>query len=163
MRIFYKFFWTDLHYNIKWGLKNLKTYFRVVWGSRPWDFNYTSMEMLKVNLEQLLPRIQNGHEVDESRLVKVENITRCIVLIDRLLKDEYVTELGGLNSSKYPFKFNKIDDKLDDEELYELMDYRTNEEKEVDSQRITASIKMAENDWVELWTIIERDARGWWD
>lgn len=164
MKLFYKYYWKDIYYDIKWGLKNLKTYFKVVWGARPWDFNYTPLEMLKKNLEVLLPCIENGFEVDESRLVKVANIKRCIVLIDRLLKDDYIGELGGLAASNFPIDFVPVDDSPEsDVKMYKMKEHRTPEEIEQDGQTLRHSITLQENDWIELWEIIKRDSQGWWD
>jgi hypothetical protein len=161
MRIFNKYFWQDLRYNIVYGIRNLRSYFKVVWKARPWDFNFTSMEMLKLNLEILLPRIENGYEVDESRLVKVANIKRCIELIDRLVKDDYVTELGGLTD--HPIEFVPVDDNSESgEKLYTMKEFRTQEEIDHDGQILRLSLKLRENDWVELWQTIQDGAEGWW-
>lgn len=163
MRIFSKYFWEDLYYDTKWGVKNLITYFKVVWGSRHWDFNGTPMVMLKFNLEQLLPSIENGYEVDESRLEKVKNIKRCIELLDRLLKDEYIDELGGYHLTKHPFEFVPIDDSPEsDLKCYTIKEFRTETEIEEDTLKTRLSVKLQENDWIELWTIIQRDSQGWW-
>lgn len=164
MRIFHKYFWKELYYNTKWGFKNLKTYFKIVWGARPWDFNYTPLEMLKFNLEQLLPWIENGLEIEDSRMVKVKNINKCIKIIDRLLKDDYVEELGGYHSSKYPFEFVPVDDSpVTPFKGYTLKEFRSKKEIEEDSEKTRLSMKLQENDWFELWTIIQRDSQGWWD
>ena len=92
-----KFFWKTIYYNFIWGIKNLYTHFNVVWRSRPWDFNYATLDMLKFKLEELLVQIENGHEIDESRIEKERKIRRCIELIKYRLSDDYIDRVGGFD------------------------------------------------------------------
>ena len=163
---FSKHYWSDIFYNTKWGIKNLYTHFKLVWKSRPWDFNTSTLEMLRFKLEELATAIENGHEEEESRDNKVKNIRRCIVLLTNRIEDNYLDTLGGLNVSKYPMEFIPVDDKPEDHpaKCYTLKERGTVEERNEDTARLHLSIRMDNLEWDELWTIIkDTDARGWWD
>lgn len=156
MKIFTIGFWEDLYYNTVWGIRNLRTHFKIVWKSRPWDFNYSPLEMLKFKLKELLPQLV--HEKLESRNKKIKDIKRCIEILDRQIEDDYIGVVGGLHIEKYPFEFRPIN-----EVSKTIVDRRTPEEIKEDGLTIGKAIHLEEREWDELWTIIKDGARGWWD
>ena len=160
-RIFKKFFWQILYYDVIWGVRNLFTHFKVVWNSRPWDFNYSPLEMLKFKLEELVLNVENGWEEEESKNKKVKDIKRCIELIDNRLKDNYIERVGGLNSNRYSIDFIKVNGSP---KLYQLQENRTQKEIEEDESAYHKALALDDREWYELWDIIKiNDARGWWD
>ena len=130
--------------NLKWrwfyfkqGCKNIKTFWRVVWRFKPWDYGY-QLQLWRTSLVPLRDAIQEGNEVDVTRLKKVAKIQRCIDLIDRIHEDDYFAlaeaELG---------------------ETVEIFDVAT--ELRVDKIRRVGelSVQMAEADWTELWRTLQ--------
>ena len=170
-KIFYGFFWSDLYYNTKNGIKSLIIYFPIVWETRNWEYCFL-LQMQKFQLELLLKSIKKGSETDETRIPKEKDMERCIELLNNLIEDNYVDKLGGLNSYKYPFKLKKNDDN-DKEKL--TVEYDINEEEKndiylkEDFERIEKAYKFEEEEWKELCGIIKNGKnsdygmRGWWD
>ena len=71
-------------YNLRYGLRNLRSFFSVIWTFRGYD-SYHTVEVLKRCLELTKPEIQ-GFEGDEKAQRQIQS---CIDCIDRLLKDDY--------------------------------------------------------------------------
>ena len=79
-----KWWWFDFQQ----GCKNIKTFWRVIWRFKPWDYGY-QLQLWRASLVPLRDAIQAGNEVDVTRLKKVAKIQRCIDLIDRIHDDDY--------------------------------------------------------------------------
>ena len=164
-------FWNELYWNTKNGINNLIRFRKAVWGF--WDFDYhSSLKILKFNLELLYKRIENGHEIEESRDKKLLDIKRCIELLNNQLEDDYVDRVGGLNSSKYPFEFEDIDPNIPKDsplKRFKLKEFCSEKEQEEDSKTFEKARKLEEKEWKELWETIsngknhEFGMRGWWD
>lgn len=124
-------------YNFKQGCKNIKTFWRVIWRFKPWDYDY-QLQLWKTSLVPLRDAIQQGNEVDVTRLKKVAKIQRCIDLMDRIHADDYFelaeAELG---------------------ETVEIIDVAP--ELRVDKIRRVRelSVQMDEADWTELWKTLQ--------
>lgn len=74
--------------NLKYGLKNLRIFFKVIWNFRPWDYVYT-LELFQAGLIELMKCLENGNEIDETRLPKIKNLRRTIDILDNIIKDKY--------------------------------------------------------------------------
>ena len=124
----------DIIYEIKWfwkwnvkypwydfrrGIQNLYTHFSIVWKSGDFDYVYI-LGMTKFKLERLEKVIQDGIEVEKDRLPKVEDIKRCIELINNKLEDNYA-ERCGYQSEELREIFKKAHE-LEKEEWAELWD-----------------------------------------
>jgi len=128
-----KWWWHDFQQ----GCKNIKTFWRVIWRFKPWDYGY-QLQLWRASLVPLRDAIQAGNEVDVTRLKKVAKIQRCIDLIDRIHDDDYFAlaeaELG---------------------ETVEIFDVAT--KIRVDQIRKVGSLaeSMANADWEELWRTLQ--------
>mgnify|MGYP001565300421 FL=1 len=181
-KIFYGFFWSDLYYNTKNGIKSLIIYFPIVWNMRDWDYCHL-LQMQKFQIKRLYNYIKKREmEVAETRIPKEKDMERCIEILNNLIEDNYIDKLGGLNSYKYPFKFKKINNKdkekltveyemIEEEknDIYEKVNFGTEKEQEEDSEKIKKAHKLEEEEWKELWDIIKNGKnsdfgmQGWWD
>ena len=93
-----KCFWWIYRNNLSWydfqyGFKNLWKYRKVVWRARDWDYHFT-VDMMKFQLKSLCSSIEEGNEIDETRLPKVVDIRRVIELIDNMQEDNYAERCG---------------------------------------------------------------------
>ena len=128
-----KWWWFDFQQ----GCKNIKTFWRVVWQFKPWDYGY-QLQLWRTSLVPLRDAIQNGSEIEVMRLKKVAKIQRCIDLIDRIQAHDYFAlaeaELG---------------------ETVEILDIAT--EYRIDKFKRVATLaeKMEEQDWMELWNTLQ--------
>ena len=123
-------------YSFKQGCKNIKTFWRVIWRFKPYDYAY-QLQLWRASLIPLRDAIQTGSEVEVTRLKKVAKIQRCIDLIDRIHADDYFA--------------------LAEAELGETVEFDLAIEYHVDKLRkiMDLSEKMAEADWTELWRTLQ--------
>lgn len=137
----YKFkFWEHKYWDLKRGIKNLIAYFKVVFNLYPYNGDSTFYSLNKLSLERLLAWIENGMEVDETRLPKIKNIKRVIELFDNFLEDNFAERCGW---------------KLDDGRLFE-------KPSESNMEALEKSHKLQEEEWEELFLLL-KDIRSWWD
>lgn len=182
----------DLYYffvrDIPIFIKNIYKFRKELWQRYDWDSGYT-LKMLKRSLELTCEYIDTkGHEVDISRLKKVEKMRRCIEILDYHINDTFYELAENELGYKYTFKgifFEKIDGK----DLYEMKDKAplSKLEKEQNDKIRDLSIVIEEKTWNELFSILkgqnhseykelmktEKDPfnkwfdgsgiRGWWD
>jgi hypothetical protein len=134
-----------------------------------WDYTY-NLNLFKKSIELTKDCIDKyGHEVDESRLPKIEKMKRVIELINNFNESNFIEQaqiiLGLETVSNYSFE--SIEDKP---EYYHMIDHATAEEQENNKKIFNLSMKLEEEQWNELWNIIKggdltdgSDMRTWWD
>lgn len=140
-----------IRYDIPNGIKNLVRFLPVVWRYREWDYNYT-LDLLLHGLIGLENAIRNGVEVDEHRIPKADKIARVVEILNHIVNNEYIeiaeSELGSLSE-------------IESFETYKATDHDMKVFKRIE--------EMEQNEWIELWSIIQGDGEkgsnmlGWWD
>jgi hypothetical protein len=148
-------FWEDLYYNTKWYFWALFKYHKVVKQMRPWDASYI-FQMMRFQLEILLPQIENGNEVDESRLEKVKDIKRLIELLNNHINDDYFERCGF----DYNFDFNFVD--TDDNNLVELKTTETEEQSKKNSKVVEDAYELEKAEMKEISKLITK-MPSWWN
>jgi len=90
-----------IKYDIPYGIKNLIRWFPVIWKDRNWDhyFIYVTLRH-KLHLTEQHIRNHNCHTTAQQ---DADNIKTCVLLLDRLIADEYHT-----------MAFKKVDEKWGD-------------------------------------------------
>jgi hypothetical protein len=80
------------------GIRNIKMWFPVVWHDRWWDhsFFYTILRFKLSLMEKGFRKW--GHSTCSKKDAK--KIKTCVLLLDRLIKDDYITYNGGDNIRK---------------------------------------------------------------
>ena len=79
------------HKYIKYGVKNLYKWFRVIWNDRDWDHHYI-FQVLKFKLEKQANHLtKNGFHNNAQR--DAELMMTCVRLIDKLQNEYYYDEL----------------------------------------------------------------------
>lgn len=156
-------------YDIPQGVHNLIRFFPVIWKFRSWDYIY-ALIVFKKCLEFLSKSIENGYEVDESRLPKADAINKAVVLLNNIIEGnefELAEQELKMKLSNLPFEFVPC---KHDKHLAELKDNRTEEMLKNDKQIYDKSYEIEERQWKELKDILfgnenipESDMRGWWD
>lgn len=100
----------DFFYDIYYFFKNLRLFSKDLWRFRPWDHEYcrdiycTALEILKEEI------YRNGHEVDEDRLKKVNDMEELLRLLqidvfDALYENKLFVDV---HTKKGMNKFNKL-------------------------------------------------------
>lgn len=141
-------------YKIPMFFENLWFFRKSLWEFRSWDYSF-NLSLLARSLEKTVNTIEyHGHEVDISRMKKVEKMKRVIELLNHLRSDSYIEmaekELGEIKDIDWDFEeipdspgFMKLVDKEDEEERnHNLKVYNRADEIE-------------KEEWKEIWTILE--------
>lgn len=158
-KLFYMFYWTDLYYDIKFGIMSIIKYFPIVWKMRNWDYVYL-FEMQKFQLSILLKTLKQGHEIKKTRIPKQKNIQRCIVLLNNLIEDNY-HERCGFDHNRINFK--SIPDK-NNPEITNFVNVHSNPQSYKEIRNIfNKSEKLQKQELKELFSILENGVLGWWD
>lgn len=131
-------FWGDKWYDLKRGIKNLIAYFKVVFRLYPWE-GICALELVKIHLEQLLPCLKEGYEVEETLSPKLKNIERSIELLNNCLKDDYAERCG--------WTFN--DDMLAPA-------------TEANAHALNKAVELENKEWDELFILL-KDLKSWWN
>ena len=166
MQTVYEFF----RYDIPYGIRNVVRFFLLIWRYRTWDYLYTLM-LLRYSLQKLCKTVETGHEVDETRLPKVEAMQRALTILDHIVDDKYTglaeQEKGAVSPHGDWFSFTPYEE---DRELLRLEDNRTPEAQQHDNVVFDYARQLEEHEWSELWKILAgsedvpgSDIRGWWD
>ena len=134
----YEFFRRDLPY----FLENIWYFRKELYAFRSWDYSF-NLDLFRRSLEKTVDTIEHhGHEVEESRMKKVEKMKRTIQLIKNVRSDEYVgvveKELGKIKNSDWLWT-----DKEDTEEE------RIHNKKVFERAR-----EIEDSEWKELWLIV---------
>jgi hypothetical protein len=134
----YEFFRRDLPY----FLENIWFFRKELYAFRSWDYSY-NLDLFRRSLEKTVDTIENhGHEVEESRIKKVEKMKRAIQLFNNVRNDEYIRvaekELGELKNSDWLW-----DDRED-----------TDEERIHNGNVFERAREIEISEWKELWLII---------
>ena len=155
-------------YGFRRGVQNLYTHFSVVWKSGDFDYGYI-LQMMKFKLERLEKSLQNGYEVEKDRLPKIEDIKRCIELINNYLEDNYAERCGYVHSDG-EVEFVPTEKNKNGEQLYEMVRVKvTQTDKEEVREIFKKARELEQKEWEELWETFKKgnkspiDARGWWD
>lgn len=85
--------------NTKYGIANLKYWFYIIWGDRWWDFSF-----IYLILRHKLKRMEKGFReqgITMNASKDAHNIKICILLLDRLIKNDYYN-YNKISNPKYP-------------------------------------------------------------
>lgn len=157
------FNFNDIWYNFKYGVRNLRTFFWIIWKWRPFALSY-SIQLWGKGLQVYLKESQSVRyiEIDETRLPKEAKMKRVIKLIDNLCKDTYIEQAEEVLGEMilHDIEFKPIEGK---EKLFELVDKNTPEEKKHNSAIFALSTKIEEEEWKELFNTMKEDGKNWWN
>jgi hypothetical protein len=160
---------SDIYYSLKNGPKHVFEWLPVVWNDRHWDQYYIYKILRhKLYLQEKFIRHRGCHVNNER---DADQIKRCIMILDRLLEDNYI-----MNATKYHDKkwgenewiFTPIEG---DEELSKLdivyENAKTQKEKDQQHKEYmrcnTHSRNMREQDLDYLFKYMRKHIEGWWD
>lgn len=165
----YNFF----RYKLPYFIRNIWFFRKELYEFRSWDYTY-NLQFLKRTLERTLICLENGNEVEESRLVKVNKIKRAVELLNNKITDNYIEQSEKILDFKLAHKFhwNELANGN-----FEMIDELSVEQKQKNMDIYELSQKIEEEQWEELWSIIkgsdeivlvdneevyDTGMRGWW-
>ena len=99
---------------------------------------------------------------------KIEDIKRCIELINNNIEDNYAERCGYLyDESKYDFV--PIEKNDDGQQLYEMVVTRATQTDDEVKEIFKKAQELEQKEWEELWEIFKKGnkspvgMKGWWD
>lgn len=129
--------------NIWIGIKNLITWFPVIWNDRQWDYTFIFI-VLKRKLELMKDLFENDAYTEKAPEV-VDKLKRCIILLDRLSDDSIYFDEAN---TKFNYTFDKNRTKINMEMLMAMGVYEE---------------KLFQDDLNELTIILHDHIKEWWD
>lgn len=143
--------------SFKTGIKNLISYFSVIWNDRDWDPCYF-YELLQFKLKRIRNR-QNLNLYEGSEHF-VKELDKAIEALDRLLEDDYCHKEWNELTEKYGnlvFKDNGITRDKD------LTPEEEKDEKDAISKVSNLQYELRTSDIKLVCDIIEKNVESWWD
>lgn len=155
--------------NVVTGIKNLITWFPVIWNDRQWDHCYF-YELLhkKLTLMEKFFREKGIHLYAEK---DADNIKYAILILNRIIKDNYYDNAFKPHRKKYGeshFLWNDIkDSKYKELEIVYDRDPKTDKEKEKEKrlhkQCIEREIYLKNQDLEMFFRHLRKHMNDWWD
>jgi hypothetical protein len=103
---------------------------------------------------------EKGIEVSETREPKVMKMRRALELLKNSREDNFIDraeqELGELKLSEWQFELLENGNRR-------LIDDESDEDREHNRKVYQRAREIEEKEWKELWKIVDKDLRGWWD
>lgn len=141
-------------YKIPMFFENLWFFRKELWNFRSWDYTF-NLNLLSRSLEKTVNTIEYyGHEVDISRMKKVEKMKRVIELLNHLRTDSYIEmaekELGKINHIDWEFE-----EVPDSPGFMKLVDKQDEQEKNHNRKVYKRADEIEAEEWREIWRILE--------
>ena len=149
--------------NLKKGIWNLISWFSIVWNDRDWDY-YFIFELLKFKLERMEQCLrEHGRSIDNEK--DANSIKECIVILERLIKDDYAAEDWNRIRSKWgDFEFSNCENGCT---KLTVSGVKTEEDEKKYSSDIKNCCEKEENmiqkDLNDLFDNMKINIRRWWD
>ena len=134
----------ELIRNISNFCKNLFRFRKSLWTFRNWDFTH-NLEIFKQSLILTAKCIEYGYEVDEDRIPKHKRMLKAIELLNNIVAHNYIDQAENILGKEMIYGKAFSNEITNNKEIYNLSD------------------RLEEEQWKEVWNIIESDMRGWWD
>lgn len=149
-------------YDIPYGLKNLRVWFKLIWSDRNWDYHYIYVILRhKLDLmEKSIRRNGNHTEADSD----ADQIKECVDILDRLVNDVYF----DLAYKDYEEKWGEIKFKVEENRLQlDNPNVKTPEDHEEERHDFkNAMMKeniLKEKDINRLFDLMKNNIQNWWD
>lgn len=153
---------------IRYGIKNIFRWFSTIWSDRNWD-SYFLYKILRKKLSLMEDNFRKyGYGINSER--NADKIHICVLLLDRLINDNYIDLTYKNFYKKYgepEFKFEKIDngeysrlvDRTD-----EILTKKELERKNKEFRRLTKHEGMLKKQDIDyLFKLMRKHIEGWWD
>lgn len=150
------------------GFKNLIRWFPIIWNDRQWDHIYIyKIFQKKLSLTEKYLRY-NGIHVDAKR--DADKIKTCVILLDRLLKDDYHDMAFKRHYEKWGMPELRTE-KTENENFSRLHVVYDGVKTEEDDKKERKEFHSAwehekylrEQDLDLLFKIMRKHIQGWWD
>jgi hypothetical protein len=161
---------------------NIYKFREALWRHHWWDYSGT-LHFIEIGVNDIAKNLEKkGSEVEHSRMKKVDKMKRLVEILRNQREDRYF-DIVEKEMNYEPFRNEpKLVPTIENPNLFELVDYSSEEEKEMNRKYYTRVNELEAWEWNELWEILkgqeysefdkEKDwddqfdgsgMRGWWD
>ena len=156
-------------HDLKAGIRNLIVWFPVIWQDRWWDY-YFFYRILRHKLF-LMEKSFRKHGCSVTSPQEADNMKLCVLLLDRLLKDEYHEMTMKKHDEKWGEAELNCDPLEKNPDLYELRithkNVKTEKDQEEERKMFKNAIEHEEylkgQDLDLLFKTMRKYIQGWWD
>lgn len=147
-------YWWHKWYDLKWAIRNLIKYFKIVAEMRPWDSAYILL-MMQFQFNILYKHLRNNSiEIEEDLNPKLTKMKRVLELLQHIKDDDFADRCGYIYSS-----IKTVDA---EEGFSELIFDESPEVKDQNTRALKESHELEEKEWDELFELM-KDMRRWWE
>jgi hypothetical protein len=150
----------DIWYNIKYGIKNLFTYFVIIWKDRDFDSYYIFI-LLRKKLE-IMAKMFERRDRYEGVEKDVKRMKFCIKCLDRLIEDDYFSSELEKKWGEYKFIADDSDNILFSREKIKTKEDQIQYDKEF-REFVERASNYKERDLKLLFRVLEKYIEYWWD
>ena len=163
-------------------LRNIYRFRKALWRHHWWDYSGT-LHFLEIGVEDIAKNLEKkGIEVENSRMKKVDKMKRLVEILRNKREDRYFDIVEKEMNYEPLFNNRKFVPLEENPDLFELVDYSSEEEKEMNRKYYNRVNELEEQEWNEFWEILkgqeyknfdkEKDwdeqfdgsgIQGWWD
>lgn len=154
---------------IKHGIFNIIKWSPILWNDRNWDHYYLYI-ILQFKLKQM-EDLQRNHGIALNSKKYANQIKKCILILDRLIKDDYLFNALGPHEKKWgetKLNFKQLPKNKD---LFEVIinakkagtEEKLKQEKKERTRLYKHANKMREQDLDLLFRNMKKYVEGWWD
>lgn len=145
--------WDCLRYDIPRFVKNVYLYRKDLWNTYQWDA-MGSLQLMRTNIKMTSDYIEKyGHEIEESRLKKVEKMKRAVEILDAHIADNFY-ELAELQLGRKDTSYIEMERDENDPSLVSLVVKEKPEEREANDEIRKLARKLEKDTWKELFEIL---------
>jgi hypothetical protein len=161
---------------------NIYKFRKALWRHHWWDYSGT-LHFIEIGVNDIAKNLnKKGLEVESSRLKKVEKMLRLVEILKNIRESRYFDIVEKEMNYEPLFNNMKFVPIAENPELFELINYSSDEEKEMNSKYYDRVNELEALEWSELWEILkgqeyskfDKDKdwddqfdgsgiQGWWD
>ena len=147
--------WDFFRYDLPNFFRNIWLFRKNLWNHTWYNGDGSILPWVKTAVDDMAWRIEkNGKEIESSRMKKVEKMKRLSYLIDVCVNDKY-TEIAEEELGKMIFHNWEFEPVEGNDDLFQLKDKETPEEKEHNRKVLDRSRQIQKEQWNEFCHIIK--------
>lgn len=160
-----------IRYDIPYGFKNLIRWFKIIWNDRNWDYCFIYIILhKKLDLMEKHIRKHSNHTTSKK---DADKIKKCVLVLDRLIKDEYFDMAFIEHNKKWGNSRMVTKDVIIEGEsklqCYDVIypNVKTEDDKKQQLKDFKRSIErenaLKQQDIEFLFEVMKRNIQTWWD
>ena len=148
----------NLCYDVCEFVVRLWHYLPIIWQDRDYDWMY-ALHLLRFKLSRISDYLGRSRWSSvESKRTTRQQIRAINTLMQRIADEDYLKKEWRVHFKKYPTKFERIEGS----QSSRITPYTKAGRRSSHSLR-TRSDRMLERDWNQLWQLLNKQMRNWWD